>query len=215
MKDRCGKLAGRWALAFGIVLLGVGGSASAMLLDRGPDMVYDTVLDITWTQQAGDGVERTVADAVSWADSLVLGGFDDWRLPFASVSAGAGPTSSVHSCNGAGGADEVACRDNEMGYMFYYNLDGTSGDNKNGAQTAVGGEQLTGITFVYWSGTTDFSGTWVFNFFNGAQGPVNSSGNHAWAVRPGDVAAVPEPGVLLLLGVGALGIGWSRRSARA
>jgi hypothetical protein len=28
--------------------MGVVGSASATLLDRGPDMVYDNVLDITW-----------------------------------------------------------------------------------------------------------------------------------------------------------------------
>jgi hypothetical protein len=81
MKDRSGKLAGPWALALGILMSGISASASAVLLDRGPDMVYDTVLDITWTRQAGDGVERTAAGAISWADSLVFGGFDDWRLP--------------------------------------------------------------------------------------------------------------------------------------
>ena len=63
METRFGKLARRWATAFAVVLSGFGGNASAILLDRGPDMVYDTVLDITWTRQAGDGVARNWADA--------------------------------------------------------------------------------------------------------------------------------------------------------
>ena len=37
----------RWAVAFAVALAGFGGNASAVLLDRGQNMVYDTVLDIT------------------------------------------------------------------------------------------------------------------------------------------------------------------------
>ena len=147
MANQWRSAATRWALA--VALAGFGGNASAILLDRGPDMVYDDVLDITWTRQAGDGVSRGVGDAEVWAFGLALGGFDDWRLPFASVAAGFGPTGNTLTngfpCSGAGGADEVACRDNEMAYMFYYNLDGNQNQNKTGTQTAVGGEELTGI----------------------------------------------------------------------
>ena len=124
-----------------MLVLGVASPSGAILLDRGPDMVYDTVLDITWTRQAGDGVARNWPTANAWAAALVFGGFDDWRLPWASVSAGVGPLDLLPiPCSGAGGADEVECRDNEMAYMFHYNLDGNFGDNKTGTQTEVGGE---------------------------------------------------------------------------
>jgi len=204
--------------------MGVVGSASATLLDRGPDLVYDDVLDITWTRQAGDGVGRNWANSVAWADALVFGGFSDWRLPWASVSAGAGPIPTLpqgQPCTGAGGADEVACRDNEMAYMFYYNLGGNLFDDKTGSQTALGGEVLTGIRTFYWSGT-EFDSDFAYGVFFG--GGTQNLGNKltgeesgelsAWAVRPGDVAAAPEPTSVLLVGVGALALGWSRRRGR-
>ncbi len=165
---------------------------------------------------AGDDVLRNWANANAWAAALVFGGFDDWRLPYASVAAGAGPTTVVYPCTGAGGADELACRDNEMGYMFYYNLDGNLFDDKTGTQTAVGGEMLTGIQPSYWSGTDLLNPgltAWGFIF----DGGIQSFGSEvielsAWAVRPGDViAAAPEPASLLLIGAGMLGLGWARR----
>jgi hypothetical protein len=104
-----------------------------------PDLVYDTVLDITWTREAGDGVQRSWADSVACADNLVFAGLGDWRLPSARVSQGAGPTMLLYICTG-GGADELACRDDEMGYMYYYNLNGTAGDDKSNDQLAVGGQ---------------------------------------------------------------------------
>lgn len=196
-----------------LLFLGVAAPSGAVLVDRGPDMVYDTVLNITWTRQAGDGVARTWAAANAWAAALVFGGFDDWRLPYASVSAGVGPINTLlpgSPCFGTGGADEVACRDNEMGYMFYYNLGGTPGSSETGTQTAVGGEMLTGIQGSYWSGTAFGSnGAWEFFFVLSTQHvEVQFFAQPGWAVRPGDV---PEPSSLLLLGLGALALSWARR----
>ena len=113
------------------------GSASATLLDRGPDLVYDDVLNITWTRNANlaGSSELTWGDANTWAANLVFGGFDDWRLPYGSVRAGVGLTATVVEC---ATASEVACRDNEMGYMYYYDLGGSRFvDNKTGTQTAT------------------------------------------------------------------------------
>ena len=95
MSNRSGASARVWAMALMVAAVAICSSASATLLDRGSDMVYDTVLDITWTRQAGDGVGRSWAQSVAWADNLVLAGFDDWRLPWASVIAQEGPTLSV------------------------------------------------------------------------------------------------------------------------
>jgi len=71
MSDRSSATVRRWATAVLVAGMGVVGSASATLFDRGPDMVYDNVLDITWTRQAGDGVVRNWADANTWAAGLV------------------------------------------------------------------------------------------------------------------------------------------------
>jgi hypothetical protein len=52
MRNRCGVAVKRWATALLVAGMGLAGSASALLIDRGPDLVYDDVLNITWTRNA-------------------------------------------------------------------------------------------------------------------------------------------------------------------
>jgi hypothetical protein len=135
--------------AVAIATCAAAGAAQAGLIDRGNGMVYDTVLNITWLQDVTyartsgadqDGVFN-YADANRWADNLVYGGFDDWRLPtlrpvnggtqFSSVDAGARYNgSSDYGFNIAfpgRGADDPASRSagftgNELAHMFHVNL---------------------------------------------------------------------------------------------
>ncbi len=76
----------------GLLLAGalLSGAAQASLVDRGGGLLYDTVLNVTWLQDANyaktsgfspTGQFATWLDAVNWASNLVYGGYDDWRLP--------------------------------------------------------------------------------------------------------------------------------------
>jgi hypothetical protein len=62
-------------------------SAQAALVARPGGMVYDTVQNITWLQNWNtiDLMDWTTAN--NWANNLVFGGFDDWRLPTTNTTA--------------------------------------------------------------------------------------------------------------------------------
>jgi len=123
-------------------------NASATLLDRGPNMVYDTTLDITWTRDANlSGQPKTWQDANAWAASLVLEGFDDWRLPSVSVSGLPYPLNAAtfgstftYACavNYLGSPEEIACRDDELAYMYWYNLLGAGLDQTGNQVSYLG-----------------------------------------------------------------------------
>lgn len=202
-----------WAVLFTFIAA----SANAALVSRlGGQAAYDSVLGITWLTDAGLSGVNNWDNQLVWVSSLNTAnylGYNDWRLASMSVSknGGTGTTTSVVDCS----SKVASCQDNELGYMFYKTLGGNPGDDLTGNQT-VGGVTLTNIQSEYWSGTEfDTSRAWKFNFQDGSQssdikdgGKAISGTSHAWAwaVRSGDVSAVPVPGAVWLFGSGLMGL---------
>lgn len=190
----------------GVLLFFVFISADAALISRGEGFIYDDVLDITWTQDANINGLDTWANQVAWAAGYsqthtVYGTFDDWRLPTTLQP----DASCVGQTDPGGGFPlqgfNIRCTGSEMGHLF--NVDGITSSSA-GLFTNVQSNS------VYWSGTeyapsTSFA--WHFDFFGGGQFNSNKNvTNYAWAVRDGDVAAVPLPAAVWLFGTALLGL---------
>jgi hypothetical protein len=215
--------------------------ANAALYDRGNGLIYDDILKVTWLQDAsyaktsGDHISPWMSwnDATAWVDQLTYLGYTDWRLPkVLPINGQAYDLSWTNNGSkdqgyniSAPGSIYAGSGASELAFMFYNNL------NNQGWVDLLGNEQPdeNGLKnkgpFVdlnpggYWS-LTDYAlstgKSLNFNFFNGVQETVDDQTySFAWAVRDGDIAAVPIPSAAWLLGSGFIGfVGIRRRLSK-
>ena len=197
----------RWSNFVAVCLFSLGMSpvADAALVSRlGGQAYYDTALGITWTADANINGLMNWADANAWVGSLTVGGVGGWRLPSVDVDG----NGTVVDCSTA---SELACRDNELGYMFF----------QNGVNVSNPAPFSNLMPEFYWSGTVSSPANpfraWVFEFSTGfllADGQPTDL-DRAWAVYDGDIGAVPLPAPLVLFASGLLGlisVSWRNRA---
>jgi len=143
--------------------------------------------------------------AQAWANNLSLGGYTDWSLPTT--------VPAVEGYNQTG---------SQMGDLFYNQLGGVAGNSI--ATTHNDNYNLfTNVQHVYWSGSeyAPFpNDAWTFfptdgygyQGFSVKYPQIWSIPTYAWAVRSGDVAAVPVPGAFWLFGSAMVGLmGFKKR----
>lgn len=209
-------------------------SAQAGLVNRGNGLIYDNVLNITWladlnyAQTSGYDADGRLnwAAANLWADTLVYGGFSDWRLPTLNPS-----DTTCNSNFNPGGSFGLqyfgtGCTGGELSHLFVSDL-GNQAFTSVLNQVGDTAEQIANLALFsnvqssgYWSGTEyapDPSDAWFFNTVVGFQNLFGKDrALYAVAVRPGDVAAaVPEPQslALVLLALGAAVVARRKRPA--
>ena len=173
-------------------------SAQAGLIDRGNGMIYDTELDITWIQDATlSDLIGSYDQAVAWADQLVYGGYDDWRL---SETPG-----TIQGWN-----DE-----SEIGSLYYSTLGNSQQLLAEFVTTGPFNLSSYYVTWINGPQLPDLS-EWSFQFKSSYSGFQNawSAANlaYAWAVRDGDVSSVPEPDTFWMLITCLIGLGYTVRN---
>lgn len=202
-------------------------SASAVFL-------YDKTLDVTWLRDANANGKMTWNDANKWADRLTVGAFSGWRLPTMIDTGAPGCDLSIAGGTDCGYNVQTKSGDpakyepgqtvySEMAHLFYVALGNKAfcppGDlicdppqPGYGLSNTGNFQNMQSWPGHYWSGLEYATGpghAWYFTTDYGLQGR-NRKFQPGWvlAVRPGDVAVVPEPQtyVLLLLGLTALAV---------
>lgn len=189
-----------------VIALGVstGGVAHAVLVDRGGGLIYDTVLDVTWLQDANYAFtlgypslgQLSWPDAMAWVDQLTY--FDsvrgvtwsDWHLPSIAPLNGVafqlGTSTSGNTDDGynisAAGTLYAGSTASSLAYMYYNNLG-------NVARCPV-----TGWAFCSTSPVTlnagPFSNLFAAGYWFGSDEGLPFAPPDAWAFDMGDAYGV-------------------------
>lgn len=178
---------------------------------------YDTTLDVTWLDMAGQ--PRTWDAASAWVNSLNLGGVTGWRLPTMAAPLPGAQCSN----NGTHCGYNVATSSSEIASLFFDTLGNKSFVNTSGATQAGFGLSNTGglrglQSGIHWLSeyTPNPNLAWFFDTRNGYQYVANKNEQfYALAVHSGNVMApVPEPETyaLLLAGLAVVGTLTRRRT---
>ena len=176
-------------LTAAVLVFGVSFGAQASLTSSGPLTVFDSGQNLTWTKDANLNGQMDWITAVMWANNLDYAGYTDWVLPTITQL-----TNQFSTNLGEAAGSSIADSHNAN-----YNL-------------------FTNVSYGYWSGSEyapNPGSAWVFNTGTGYQlNGIKYGLLYAWAVRPGDVAAVPVPGAFWLFGTALVGlIGLKRRGS--
>lgn len=139
-------------------------NARASLSDRGGGMIYDTDRNITWLKDMNyartsgydtDGF-MTWGQAMTWADGLSYGGYDDWRLP---------STLQPDSSCSIGSSYGYGCTGSEFGHLYYTELGNSAGGLTNTGPFTNPGIGETAWLGQWWSSTEyDPDHAWRFGF---------------------------------------------------
>ena len=201
------------------------GSAHAGLIiyNYGPGFVYDAAYDITWLMNANyvettgyddllygsdTGGKLTWYDAVDWVSNLSIYDtqnnmvFDNFRLPTFDGNYG------FHS-DGIG---------SEFAHLYYTEL-GNILDYVEGMENQ--GPFFNIAEGTYWSGVTysentDYVGIFTINWGNHTYNEKLDK-TYVWPVMDGDIVGdaffryIPAPSAAVLVGLGAVLVGWLRR----
>lgn len=219
------------AISAGLLSLGLVGSVDAALLSRlGGLAYYDDVTHLTWLADANyaqtsgydaDGRMNWQA-AKDWAAQLTVGGVSVWRLAD-TIDVGNDGVTYVNDLFYTGvDAGYNMTTHSELSNLYYNVLGNLASYDTSGNVPQPGwGLRNTGpfsnVQFDhYWSATEYAPITnraWYFDMNTGYQLNRNKDNSlHGWAVRSGDVSAVPVPAAVWLFGSGLLGlIGVARR----
>lgn len=204
------------AISVGLISMGMISTADAALLSRLRGLAYyDDAAKLTWLADvdyaytSGDDADGIMSwdQANAWVRGLTVAGVSGWRLPTTLQ-----PDASCRQQSGSTISYGYDCAGGELGNMYYNVL----GNSAYGGGSSYG-PFVSKYSNALWTGTEyrydPSNSAWYFNANSGYQSyDIKNRYNRVWAVKSGDVSAVPVPAAAWLFGSGLLGlIGLARR----